>query len=951
MFKKITILLGTFVLSLLALISITTAANCTPTEQELARGIDYSSCDDGFTFPSFNRYSNYPLVDGTTRNELDFFRIGKVGSDEPYTHNVGVEPGDKVEFYGIMHNDCDPTLNDEGRGQCVAKKVRAAIDQFRFNSEANNFVTGGLVPDGIEIVTMSVSADNTKPKTVRDTASFTNTSNKRVRAEYVSGSAHYLNATSRVTNFLAPNELFSNNGAYITSVNNSAGTFDDGTFFGSQDYIIYLKFQANIVEDRGGEGACVDLDLVEVQRDDERRIAKYRVDVNPETLLGQVTVAKQSGPGTIAATIDGRSFTVTGYDETTVIVAFVPGEEGKCKDTVRFNNLPDDECKDLRIQPRSFVPQPGRQTFRAVTDPENFNNVQWRLTGGNNRNVEVIVANGKEVSFNNLQATHVIEAFGVGEGPACKDKIESKFGPGEFCTGAILSPTVYPETGELQRFRFTPIPADYKGKFIWESNTGVFADGEQVGNPLITDKRNVSYRGGKPGGTITVRAQDPQFAGICNARARADKVPPEPNENLKKAVNKTLANPGDKLTYTIIYTKDSFFAGDGTVTIFDTIGKEGVIRGDRGGVIKPTGNMRVDGLRVCSSQSETNCYIGSILKPEGITLQKVTTIQPIVITYEAVVDTKVSQEVCEKIRPGDGGTCGEKFLNEAFDTQGHLAKATVTVLCPAFRSFGYGDILLEEAFKTGIDTASCGDKPNTPGIVVAPRPTDNQNRIVSTGANDATLPQHGLCKEQENANPILSRISSQFCELDSRFNEQIYSLKGVKQNADRLCLNTERRNATISSGNITDIKRILNSNNRNENIGCFETLTINGPITIDDQVTFIARNTTINGDITYDETQTEDLPGFVLATEKLTINKAKLLNGVYIGLPDANGKIYAATINDDPNRSGQPFNVLGSMLLNFEITNSDINVVYDIIRVQSFSILSDIIQYLQESGV
>jgi len=932
-------------------------STCTPNQNTFRDGLVLEECPNGTTSPTFNAYKNYEYKDYTRFDERNFLQVRKL-TNGAYVDNVSVLPGDTLRFNAYLHNNCDPSLNDGGNGVCVAHNVETFVRQFLENNQQNFQTTPSLK----QTITQTFSASNATPRQVTDDVVVRSADNQNIVLEYIPNTALYYNALNPDRTYkLYARELFGN-GAQVTSVNRNGTINNDGDFFGSSAYITYFNFDVIIKRPPTPppSAACVNLQITNVVNNADGSI-NFSWTTNPTDYADKAVLALKQGPGTLEMLGNNRA-RLSNFNKDTVVTVFVPGSEQQCKDELPVAPyIPQNPCYDLVLTPDKFNPLEPSHRFSVQTNPNNYNELNWKLTGPNT-DVTVMVAGDKRSAvFTNLGPDHVVSVFATGEvapGKKCEDEARSQLPPPtEYCLAANLKPNHFPANGGRREFVFEYTPNEYKGDFIWRTvpaNVGLFADGSQIGNAITTRARRVVYRGGQPGTQVIVEAKDPAFRSKCTdiAIARND-VPADENDNLVKTADISLAKPGDTVTYNITYKKDPFFQSDtNNVTIFDTIGKEGFVSGDRGGKIVPVaGSMRVN-LPVCTGLAATNCYTGSILNPNGITLQHFTNTAPVNISYKATVNTVINAALCENLT---NTFCGEKFTNEAFDTENHFATWTITVLCPAFRSFGFGDIFLEDTFKGGIDTLKCNGKPNTQGIVVTPtKPTDN--KIVSTGEDASRRPEHGECKNSD----IFPNLSSALCELQSQLSDEFTNnpLRTLTRNAELVCTNALiRDNVTLRNGSISELRQYANPNNTNELVICANTITTTGPITIDydGPVTLVAKKgLTINGDILYSK-NTKITPSVVAVTNgAITTNKTKKLSGIYIALPNSDNLIAPMVINNDTSRPGAPFEVVGSLIgTSFEVQNNDFNIIYDLGRflITEPSVLNDALDFIQEVTV
>lgn len=942
---------------------------CTPNNNSFREGMDFDLCRAGSNPPpTFNAFFNF-IQQGTTErfDERDYLKVTNLSTPNTgYATTAVAEDGDILEVSAYLHNDCRPDLNEGGDGPCVAENVKTFVTGLT-REVVDGEPTFRTPARSRHNLNQTFTSSNAVPGSITDVDGITirSADGERVRLEYVEDSAGLINhANQNVIYPLSASRMFnpSGGGTALTSVNRNGEFAEAGQWFGSDAYISYIVFWVRVVEEPEEEEPCVSLTFTDVVYNDNGTVDVSWI-ADPEEFSTPLDISREAGSGFALATSSTSVRIFNGNNESVFLFA-VPGHEAACSQELPLE-FPDEEdniCEELIIDRRTFDPRQNSNTFN-VTDinPDDVSEpIRWQVTGDTS-GIEAFFSNGdRRARFEGLGAENRVIVF-VDDPDLAPGVCREEIVPEQVCISLDIEPDTVSAEG-ITELRAIVEPPEYELDLIWSSpeNCGLFSDGQQ--NParaLQTDSRTVSFIGsGEGGACIDVRAADPADAISCNAQAEAEEEPtPEPPEvdfedNLRKLViNGNYANPGETVEYQLIYDYQAFGGGQFSSTIFDDIGLRGAIVGNRGGgVIKlPNTEMGIN-LPPCNGNpNQTNCFEGSIFNADGVFLQNLTGTGQIIISYKGLVDSSISPELCQQISAGE---CGERLTNRAFTLPSEkTAFAEIVVLCPAFRSYGYGDLLLEEDFLYGIDTIGCDGRPNTEGVILTPEiPITPDVSLPGTGnAAPTRRPGHGECRTDE-ANKVLSNISSSLCELQSRVGERIENpLDSVKRSVALVTNNVNKRGTVrIKDGSTAELEQYGNVNNQNELVIYANKIVIDAiTLDYDGPVTLIAENEIIvNGDVEYARDQNKTPLLVAITKNKATINANKF-SGFFIMLPDDAGNFQPLNINPDP---GAAFEVIGALIgTNFELRGNDINIYYDGGRLllTEPSVLNDALDFIQ----
>ncbi len=131
------------------------------------------------SFPTFNSITD----NSTIGDERDFVRIGQINADVTELSNeVEIIPGRQYLVYIYFHNNASSTFNSSEYDRSGVALVTRMSSSF----------TKVLTPEKDGVVTGTITADNTIPEAVWDSAAMT-TKAKKVLLSYVEGSAKIYN--------------------------------------------------------------------------------------------------------------------------------------------------------------------------------------------------------------------------------------------------------------------------------------------------------------------------------------------------------------------------------------------------------------------------------------------------------------------------------------------------------------------------------------------------------------------------------------------------------------------------------------------------------------------------------------------------------------------------------------------------------------------------------------
>lgn len=175
---------------------------------------------------TFNSITNNP----TYGDEREFVTVSDVTTGSAFSGKATLTPGHTYKVQMYVHNDAATKYNDAAHNYAgIARDttIRAYLPQT---------VNGSDTVDGY------VSASNSAPKTVYDTAALT--ANGQVNIEYVQDSA-MLHTWKQQTKL--PNLLFSSNGTRIGS-GDVAGTDLSGNWNGCIDYAATVTYEFKVAQ-------------------------------------------------------------------------------------------------------------------------------------------------------------------------------------------------------------------------------------------------------------------------------------------------------------------------------------------------------------------------------------------------------------------------------------------------------------------------------------------------------------------------------------------------------------------------------------------------------------------------------------------------------------------------------------------------------------------------------
>lgn len=180
--------------------------------------------DSPASYATFNSITDNAAV-GDERN---FVRVGEVGSSDPYTDTIEVEPGKEYEVYIYYHNNAASNTNSTGYGMATNTKVASAYPTILNVNEQ------GMVSGVISWSYVNPSDDSINTGTVWDEAYLT-TKTSGVVLRYKTGSAIIHNAGAANGSVL-PTNLFTEEGTPI-GYNKLAGTIP-----GCAEYSGYITY-------------------------------------------------------------------------------------------------------------------------------------------------------------------------------------------------------------------------------------------------------------------------------------------------------------------------------------------------------------------------------------------------------------------------------------------------------------------------------------------------------------------------------------------------------------------------------------------------------------------------------------------------------------------------------------------------------------------------------------
>lgn len=153
--------------------------------------------------PADHATMNSITDDPVMGDERNFVRIRKFGTNDNFRDNVVAEPGAEYEVQIFFHNNAAANLNDAS-GRTFAQNIRAKVAT----------ITSSLKKGDSAVIKGIITADNTSPKEVWDTAYIQ--SNQTVALRYVKGSARIHNNGKLNGKVIDDDALFgSHGGTYL----------------------------------------------------------------------------------------------------------------------------------------------------------------------------------------------------------------------------------------------------------------------------------------------------------------------------------------------------------------------------------------------------------------------------------------------------------------------------------------------------------------------------------------------------------------------------------------------------------------------------------------------------------------------------------------------------------------------------------------------------------------
>ncbi|MDE7282018.1 MAG: DUF11 domain-containing protein [Lachnospiraceae bacterium] len=177
--------------------------------------------------------ARYPVFNSIIDNaaigdERDFVRIAEKGSGNTFCSNIEIEANKQYEVFIYYHNNASSTFNDEDHDYSgVARNVRLST-----------FFPTSLVTGECGVVSAKISATNTDPEAIWDSACIT--AKEDMTLHYVTGSAKIYNRWEVNCSVLSI-DLFSDEGTFlgINELNGIIPGCDEYT--GSVIYIIQTR--------------------------------------------------------------------------------------------------------------------------------------------------------------------------------------------------------------------------------------------------------------------------------------------------------------------------------------------------------------------------------------------------------------------------------------------------------------------------------------------------------------------------------------------------------------------------------------------------------------------------------------------------------------------------------------------------------------------------------------
>lgn len=177
--------------------------------------------DKPASYPVFNSMTNNP----TLGDERNFVRVREADTNETYSDNVNLEVGKEYEIYTYVHNNASASLNESGKGIASGVMIKAELPTQLSAGEAG-------------VVKSTITADNTNPKSVYDTAYLH--ADSTVYLRYVPNSATIHNAGSANGQILDADSLFGAGAGY--AYYNS----DWGLIPGCNEYAGYVTYRVKV---------------------------------------------------------------------------------------------------------------------------------------------------------------------------------------------------------------------------------------------------------------------------------------------------------------------------------------------------------------------------------------------------------------------------------------------------------------------------------------------------------------------------------------------------------------------------------------------------------------------------------------------------------------------------------------------------------------------------------
>ncbi len=440
-----------------------------------------NACPDGLGFPAFNAYSQSNIWADTVStlrdSELNFAFVRRFDADGDivgYTNEMGfrnqitLHEGEQAQAMVYVHNTGNPTMNETGpNGSVVARNVRMKLNGLtrvgdEYVSEAGTRHT----------FSVSITADNTYPRTVTDEFIVNTPAGYQVRLKDTFGAICTPSDPSCRTTRFTPNDLVRGRGMPISSRFQGSGA-PDGNFYGSEEYRRRYLFALNIIEEPEEEFECSSLTITGPDTSDFATGAPVtlHVDVNPDIFEEDIDF-ELSGPGSFVPSRNNTRVVVSGWTDDTVLSAQVEGASTACGSNFIFEEaVTEVACEDLDLF-TTLLNEEARTAVVGISVDPDLSRFRNAIEVSHSGSGSSSLISGSSIIVNGWDDDTSVSARVPGF-PGCIDTVHFDVEPElDVCESFSIDYDIedfenYPEDNEL-RINAHVNPDDLENRVIWD---------------------------------------------------------------------------------------------------------------------------------------------------------------------------------------------------------------------------------------------------------------------------------------------------------------------------------------------------------------------------------------------------------------------------------------------------------------------------------------------------